>query len=62
MFGTDTLLTGVETHSVIRLNMQTPQRADTKETNAIFLNVLIEISFINIRIVLQIHRICHGHI
>jgi hypothetical protein len=62
MFGTDTLLTEVETYSFIRLDMQTPQRTDTKENNAIFLQVLIDISCTNIRIELQINRIYHGHI
>jgi hypothetical protein len=62
MFGTDTLLTGLETHSVIRLDMQTPQRTDTKENNAIFLHVLIYISCTNIRTELQINRIYHGQI
>jgi len=31
IFGTDTLLTGVQTHSVLRLDMQTSQRKNTKE-------------------------------
>jgi len=44
MFGTDRLLTGVQTHSVI------------------FLQVLIDISYTNIIIELQINRIYHGHI
>ena len=50
MFGIDKLLTGLGTHSVIRLEMQTPQRTYTKENNAIFLNVLMDISCTNMRI------------
>ena len=57
MFGTDTLLTGVQTHSVIRLDMQTPKRTNPKENNVILLQVLIDISCTNIRIKIQINRI-----
>jgi len=57
MFGRDTLLTEVETYFVIRLDMQTPQRTDTKENSSIFLQFVIDISCTNIRIELQISRI-----
>ena len=62
MFGTDMLLAGIETHSVIRLDTQMPQCKDKKQNIAIFLQILFDISRTNIRIELQINRIYRGHI